>query len=34
MVAENEYGYVLKTFGGIKGLLTFAEIKEHGKKSK
>ena len=25
---NNEFGYVVKTFGGIKGLLTFTEIQE------
>ena len=27
VVDENEHGYVIKSFGGIKGLLTFADIK-------
>lgn len=33
VVAENEYGYIIKSFGGIKGLLTFADLKAHGKSS-
>lgn len=28
MVGQTEYGFVIKTFGGIKGLLTFDEIKK------
>ena len=27
VVDENEHGYVVRSFGGIKGLLTFADIK-------
>ena len=34
IVGENEYGYVVKSFGGIKGLLTFADIKANSKGSK
>jgi hypothetical protein len=30
-VAENYYGYVIRTFGGVKCLLTFLEIKAHKK---
>ena len=30
VVDENEHGYVVKSFGGIKGLLTFADIKANG----
>lgn len=31
---ENEHGYVIKSFGGIKALLTHADIKDHGKAGK
>lgn len=31
VVAENEHGYIIRSFGGIKALLTFADIKQHGK---
>ena len=31
IVGENEHGYIIKSFGGIKGLLTFADIKQHAK---
>lgn len=31
IVDQNEHGYVVKSFGGIKGLLTFADIKQCGK---
>ena len=34
LVGENEHGYIIKTFGGIKGLLTFADIKANSKQSK
>lgn len=34
IVGENEYGYIIRSFGGVKGLLTFADIKQHGKSSK
>jgi cell fate (sporulation/competence/biofilm development) regulator YmcA (YheA/YmcA/DUF963 family) len=34
VVDENEHGYVIKTFGGVKGLLTHKEIKENGKAGK
>jgi hypothetical protein len=34
VVAENEYGYIVKSFGGISALVTFKEIKENGKKVK
>jgi ribosomal protein S1 len=27
IVDQNEHGYIVKSFGGIKGLLTFADIK-------
>ena len=27
VVAENEHGYIIRSFGGIKALLTFADIK-------
>lgn len=27
---ENEYGFIIRSFGGIKALLTFAEIKTNG----
>jgi predicted RNA-binding protein with RPS1 domain len=30
VVDENEHGFIVKSFGGIKGLLTFADIKENG----
>ena len=30
VVDQNEHGLIVTTFGGIKGLLTFAEIKAHG----
>lgn len=30
VVDENEHGYVVRSFGGIKGLLTFADIKANG----
>lgn len=34
-VAQNEHGFIFKTFGDIKALLTFADIKEnHTKKEK
>lgn len=33
VVAENEHGYIVKSFGGIKGLLTFADIKQNGKQA-
>jgi len=29
-VSENEYGFIIRSFGGIKALLTFAEIKNNG----
>lgn len=28
VVSKTEHGYVLRTFGGIKGLLTFDDVKE------
>lgn len=28
VVSETEHGYVIKTFGGVKGLLTFEDIKQ------
>ena len=34
VVDENEHGYVIKSFGGIKGLLTFADIKANSAKLK
>ena len=34
VVDENEHGYVIKSFGGIKGLLTFADIKANGSQLK
>ncbi len=34
VVTQNEHGYIVKSFGGIKGLLTFADIKAHGKQGK
>jgi hypothetical protein len=33
VVSENEHGYIIRSFGGIKALLTFKDIKEHGKAS-
>lgn len=27
VVGQNEHGFIVKSFGGIKGLLTFADIK-------
>jgi ribosomal protein S1 len=27
IVAENEYGFIVKSFGEVKGLLTFADVK-------
>lgn len=35
VVAQNEHGYIIKSFGEVKGLLTFADVKEnHTKKEK
>lgn len=34
VVGENEHGLVIKTFGGIKCFLTFAEIKANSKTQK
>lgn len=34
VVSENEHGYVIKSFGGVKGLLTHADIKANGKTGK
>lgn len=34
VVDENEHGYVVRSFGGIKGLLTFADIKANGSQIK
>lgn len=34
MVDQNEHGFVVKSFGGIKCLLTHKEIQQHGKSSK
>lgn len=34
VVDENEHGYVIKSFGGVKALLTHADIKSHGKVGK
>ena len=34
VVDENEHGYVIRSFGGIKGLLTFADIKANGSQIK
>jgi ribosomal protein S1 len=34
VVDENEHGYVVKSFGGIKCLLTFADIKANGSQIK
>lgn len=34
VVGENEYGYIIKSFGGVKGLISFKEIKDNGKKIK
>lgn len=34
IVGENEHGYIIKTFGGVKALLTFADIKANGKNAK
>jgi hypothetical protein len=34
VVKENEFGYVIKSFGGIKALLTHEEIKNNGKGKK
>ena len=31
VVGENEHGYIIRSFGGIKALLTFSEIKANGK---
>jgi ribosomal protein S1 len=33
VVDQNEHGYIIKSFGGIKGLLTFADIKQNGKQA-
>ncbi len=30
VVDQNEYGFIIRSFGGIKALLTFAEIKANG----
>lgn len=32
VVNENEHGYIVRSFGGIKGLLTFADMKQNGEK--
>jgi ribosomal protein S1 len=34
VVDDNEHGYVIKSFGGIKALLTFADIKDNGSQIK
>jgi len=30
VVGQNKHGFIVKSFGGIKGLLTFADIKQNG----
>lgn len=32
IVAQNEHGFIVKSFGDIKGLLTFADVKENQSK--
>lgn len=32
VVAQNEHGYIIKSFGEVKGLLTFADVKENASK--
>jgi predicted RNA-binding protein with RPS1 domain len=32
VVAQNEHGHIVKSFGEVKGLLTFADIKENASK--
>lgn len=34
VVGENDHGYIIKSFGGIKGLLTFQDIKAQSKSNK
>jgi ribosomal protein S1 len=34
IVDQNEYGFIIRSFGGIKALLTFAEIKANGASQK
>jgi ribosomal protein S1 len=34
VVGENDFGYIVKSFGGIKAMITFAEVKENGRKIK
>jgi len=29
IVAQNDHGFIVKSFGEVKGLLTFADVKEH-----
>lgn len=29
IVAQNEHGYILKSFNGVKGLLKFTDVAEH-----
>ena len=31
---QNEYGFIIRSFGGIKALLTFAELKANGASQK
>jgi ribosomal protein S1 len=28
MVSKNEHGYIIRSFGGVKGLLTFTDVEE------
>ena len=34
IVDQNEYGFIIRSYGGIKALLTFAEIKANGASQK
>lgn len=32
IVSQNEYGFIVKSFGDVKGILTFADVKENQSK--
>ena len=32
IVSQNEYGFIVKSFGEVKGILTFADVKENQSK--
>lgn len=34
VVDQNDHGFIVKSFGGIKALLTFSEISTNGKSNK